>query len=47
MKLNSPQNKHALGHSMTKKIYSQKKIRKKNLSRHSAKKKFLAWKIGL
>jgi hypothetical protein len=30
-----------------KKNYSQKKIRKKNLPRHSAKKKFLAWKIDL
>ena len=30
-----------------KKIYSQKKIRKKNLPRHSAKKIFLAWNISI
>jgi hypothetical protein len=36
------------GGAKPKKIYSQKKIRKKkNLPRHSAKKKFLAWKISL
>jgi hypothetical protein len=36
-----------LGGQNQKKIYSQKRIREKNLPRHSAKKKFLAWKIGL
>jgi hypothetical protein len=30
-----------------KKIIPRKKLGKKNLSRHSEKKKFLAWKIGL
>jgi hypothetical protein len=30
-----------------KKFIPRKKLGKKNLSRHRAKKKFLAWKIGL
>jgi hypothetical protein len=37
-----------MGGGGPKKIFiPRKKLGKKNLSRHSAKKKFLAWKIGL